>query len=253
MTPLINCEDSIAASEVARAIFKAEMVVHQRNVCEVHVCLKENMGTNRYSQLFLGYLRVKKHQIEVTKIQWLQKLYDRLKILFASPTMKFIITSLVQIIIYSWDLVKDLYFLAFYIYFGQISILNLDSFDSQVLVVLIMSLVLPNLLNVVVLLTGNLASVPSRVRRLLVPIVFLSVSVTSYALNKIQYIKRKQQRQSLELSSSGKRDYVQSQSTLEQHECLLMSLHAKLKINEGIFESSIQAIILMVTVAVSCR
>ena len=42
MTPLINCEDSIAASEVARAIFKAEMVAHQRNVCEVHVCLKKN-------------------------------------------------------------------------------------------------------------------------------------------------------------------------------------------------------------------
>ena len=250
-------------SEAAKCIFNLELDFHGRNVGEAHACLKKQFGTNSSSQLFYQSLWVRK-PIQFSKLIFLKKMLNHYKQMAAFQIAKFIFTSILHIIAYSWDLVKDLYFLAYYSHFGQISITNFGSFDSQVLIVLIISVTLPNVLNVLVLLRENLSAVPSKVRRFLMLVVFVSVSVTSYALNKIQYLNGRKQKLSEEqypsaasrrdlLNSQSKRLTSKCQSRLQQKECQLRSLHAKLKINEGIFESSIQAIVLMITVAVSLR
>ena len=263
MISLIHCEDVVQASGAAKTILNAELNFHGRNIGEVHSCLKKHLGTNSAYWLFNKCLRDRKPILEFAKLRFLHELMDNFKLTTTFSFGKFIFNSLIQIIVYSWDLVKDLYFLAYYSHFGQISISNFGSFDSQVLIVLIISITLPNLLNVVVLLKENLSTVPCKVRRLLVLIVFLSVSVTNYALNKIQYIKGRNQKSLEKLTSSAKGRHsgdsqresvpLTLESKFQNQECQLTSLLAKLKINEGIFESSIQAIVLMITVAVSLR
>ena len=216
---------------------------------EVHTCLKIHLGTNSTTRLFYECLRSRPTKTYFPKFVFVREVINNCKQTVAFATTKFIITSIIQIIVYCWDLVKDLYFLAYFYHFGQVS--DFGSFDSQVLVVLILSIVLPNMLNVAVLLTDDLALVPRKVKILLAFIVYLSVSVTSFVLNKIQYMRGKPQKPNVKQAASNGRVSIESKSILE--ECQLRSLHAKLKLTEGIFESSIQSIVLMITVAMSLR
>ena len=158
---------------------------------------------------------------------------------------------MLQNVVYSWDLVKDIYLLSVYFLFVDLS--NFYYFDSQVVVILLMSICIPNLLNIILLLTEKIDSVPPIVRGVLIPIVFLSVAVTNYALNKIQFVKESRQWLWKEPQSTNEREKFESYSMLKNQESQLTVLNAKLKITEGIFESSIQALVLMVTVATSLR
>jgi len=245
------------ASEAAEAILRAELVFHCSNISEVHLCLKKHLGTNDNSKLFYDSLKIRKKLSLILFVTVLkERMNHKIKSSTAFPVVQFVLSSIFQMVVFSWDLVKDLYFLAYYIHFGQISATNLTSFDSQVLFILILSIVLPNILNMIVLLTVHLASVPSKARKLLICTVYFSVSLTSYALNRINYIKARKERseeeRKLTTSKDGKAQ-LEFLSKLEEQERELTSLQAKLKINEGIFESSLQTIILLVTVAVSLR
>ena len=244
---LINWCDSSNKLEMSKTIFVTEAYIHRGNISEVYVCLKKKLGTNSDTQFFFQCL--------INRRFIYQDQLEQLKSTTLFAIAKFIFISVIQIIIYSWDVVKDLYFLAFYCSFGQISEKQFSSFDSQVFLVLIVSILLPNLLNIVVLLLDNQGIVLVRVRKCLVLMVFLSVSVTSYVLNKTRYMMERLKGITVEsLASSVERKQTSdSQLRLAQHEYLLMSLNAKLKTNEGVYESTIQAVILMVTVAVRLR
>ena len=243
---LINCYDSSNKLEMSKTIFVTEAYIHRGNISEIYACLKK-LGTNSNTQFFFQCL--------INRRFIYQDQLEQLKSTTLFAIAKFIFISVIQIIIYSWDVVKDLYFLAFYCSFGQISEKQFSSFDSQVFLVLIVSILLPNLLNIVVLLLDNQGIVLVRVRKCLVLMVFLSVSVTSYVLNKTRYMMERLKGITVEsLASSVERKQTSdSQLRLAQHEYLLMSLNAKLKTNEGVYESTIQAVILMVTVAVRLR
>ena len=187
---LIHSDNTIRSVDTASAIFRAEVDLHQCNNGEAHVCLKKHLGTNSDSRLFYQYLKARKPSWRNFRgINKLQEVISIVQQTAVYSIAKFFVSSMLQNFVFSWDLVKDIYFLTFLI--PKLS--NFYSFDSQVVVILILSICIPNILNILLLLTEKMDSIPSIVRGILVPIVFLSVAVTNYALNKIQFIKERRQ------------------------------------------------------------
>ena len=249
---LIDSDNSIGPVDAASAIFRAEVNLHEGNHGEAHVCLKKHLGTNSDSQLFCQNLKAKKSSMQKFHgIDKLQEVIGSVQQTAAFSIAKFIVSSMLQNVVFCWDLVKDISLLYYYFLFIDLS--KFYSFDSQVVVILLLSICIPNILNIILLLTENMDSVPPILIGVLVPLVFLSVSVTNYVLNKIQFIKEWRQRYQIEPHSRNERAKLESLSILKKQESQLTILNSKLKITEGIFESSIQALVLMITVAIILR
>ena len=81
--------------------------------------------------------------------------------------------------------------------------------------------------------------------------VYVSQSSISYVINKIQFVRGKLEQK---LSSSITLEMqTETITRLEEQEIYLRKLHAMLKTTEGVFESSIQVIVLVLTVALHFR
>ena len=81
--------------------------------------------------------------------------------------------------------------------------------------------------------------------------VYVSHSSISYVINNIQFVRGKLEQK---LSSSITLEMqTETITRLEEQEIYLRKLHAMLKNTEGVFESSIQAVILVLTLALHFR
>ena len=110
---LIDSDNSIGPVDAASAIFRAEVNLHEGNHGEAHVCLKKHLGTNSDSQLFCQYLKARKPSSrKFHGIDKLQEVIGSVQQTAAFSIAKFIVSSMLQSVVYSWDLVKDIYLLS---------------------------------------------------------------------------------------------------------------------------------------------
>ncbi len=109
--------------------------------------------------------------------------------------------------------------------------------------ILLMSICIPVLLNLIVILIESPKKVKTKGKIILASISFLSQSVVGYVKTRLQIVNEKKNSNFKELG----------EGTLEEEIRDLEKLQAKLKINEGIFESSVQAAVLLIAITFHFR
>ncbi len=144
--------------------------------------------------------------------------------------------------VYSWDLIKDVYFLVAYTKFFPISMNPFNSFSFQIFLILLLSILVPVLLNIVVILTEKTAKLTQKGKLILGTFSLVSQPVISYAKGRLQMQKEKK---------TG--DWTKPISKLDENLHYLDKLLARLRTNEGIFESSIQSLVLLIAIALTLR
>jgi hypothetical protein len=148
----------------------------------------------------------------------------------------------IQLVFYSWDLIKDIYFLVAYTKFFPISRNPFNSFSFQIFLILLLSILVPVLLNIMVILTEKTAKLTHKGKIILGTFSMLSQPIIAYAKGRLQMLKEKRPGY-----------WTKPISSLDENLHYLDKLLARLRTNEGIFESSIQAVVLLIAIAFTLR
>jgi hypothetical protein len=227
-------DNTLAASETAKLLFQLELNYHKGDARQTHECIKNQLGTNENSEKFYGLLEPS------TLIELLQDYINR-KWSFANKTVfslfKNILKIVIHLILYSWDFIKDVYFLIAYTKFFPVSRNPFNSFGFQIFLVLLMSILIPNALNLIVILSTKLTL---RGKVILGSLSMLSQPIIAYTQNRLQIkMESKTNKNTLE-------EMAESISKLDK-------LQSQLRTNESIFESSIQALVLLIAIALNFR
>ncbi len=226
--------NTLAASETAKLLFQLELNYHKGDAKQTHECIKNQLGTNEKSEEFYAALKAN---------AFLEMLKDKInrKWSFANRTylslFKNILKVIIHLCVYSWDFIKDVYFLMAYTKFFPVSRNPFSSFGFQIFLVLLMSIIIPNVLNLIVILTAKL-SLKGKV--ILGSFSMLSQPIIAYSQNRLQ-IQRERETNKTTLEEMAERI-----SKLDK-------LQSRLRTHESIFESSIQAIVLLIAIALNFR
>ncbi len=243
---------------MAKVLFKLELNFHKGKKEEIHRCLKQQLGTNENTQAFysllssktiFGWLKKKIMQIKIFRriyLWWKRSLF----VLQCHSLVKIII----HLLVYSWDLIKDVYFLIFYTNFFPISRNDFHSFGFQVFFILMLSILIPNVLNVFVLLAESPRHLTMKGKIILLCFSMVSQSTIGYAISRLHLTKEKLRKiyGKLPLHQHSE-NLIQNILKLEEQSQRLVKLQSKLRTNEGIYESSVQAIILLIVLAIHYR
>ena len=251
----LRAEEVLQASEAAKVLSNYELYFHKGSVVNTHLCLKKQLGTGKNASTFYKLLSARKSKGLLLKFVLKLKLVRRLHEAGVFLFVKFCFSVLVHLILYTWDLVKDIYFLVVYSQFFPVERNDFDSFGFQMFFILLLSILVPNLLNGIVLLADNQTGLSGKERSLLLAFVFVSQSVISYSTTKIGYLKDKLAKgwQSSSPAVDGSTRLCQPLTQLEQRANRLARLQAKLRTIEAVFESSVQALVLLITIAIHFR
>ena len=248
--------DSIASVKIADAFFELELNFHRGNHLETHQCLKQHLGTNESTGMFYQLLSDNGNGSlqKIFKFTPLSYIRDWVK---TSNHALHLITGVkitAQLIAFSWDLLKDVYFLIIYNQFFPISRSPFESFGFQTFFILLLSIIIPNVLNIFTLIVESSHTLPVKGKLLLVLLVFVSPSVIGYAIIKIQMAKEKLTRTISNFKIDENSEILTERlSRLQQKINQLGSLVIRLRTSEAIFESSIQAIILLIAISINFR
>jgi hypothetical protein len=227
-------DNTLAASETAKLLFQLELSYHKGDARLTHECIKNQLGTNEKSAEFYAALQANA-VLEMLKDKTNRKYILGHKKIFS--LFKNILKIVIHLILYSWDFIKDVYFLITYTKFFPVSRNPFSSFGFQIFLVLLMSLIIPNALNLIVILTAKL-SLKGKV--ILGSFSMLSQPIIAYSQNRLQ-IQRER-----ETNKNTLEEMAESISKLDK-------LQSRLRTNESIFESSIQAIVLLIAIALNFR
>jgi hypothetical protein len=227
-------DNTLTVSETAKLLFQLELNYHKGDAKLTHECIKNQLGTNEKAAEFYAALQAN---------AFLEMLKDKIngKFILGHKTIfslfKNILKIATHLILYSWDFIKDVYFLIAYTQFFPVSRNPFSSFGFQIFLVLIMSIVVPYFLNLIVILTAKL-SLKGKV--ILGSLSMLSQPIIAYSQNRLQ-IQRERETNKTTLEEMAERI-----SILDQ-------LQSRLRTNESIFESSIQALVLLIAIALNFR
>jgi hypothetical protein len=224
----------MTATETAKLLFQLELSYHKGVAKQTHECIKNQLGTNENSEEFYAALQAN---------EFLEMLKDKInrKWSFANRTyvslFKNILKIVAHLILYSWDFIKDVYFIIAYTKFFPVSRNPFISFGFQIFLVLLMSILIPYALNLIVILTAKLSR---KGKLILGSFSMLSQPIIAYSHNRLQ-IQRER-----EANKNISEEMAKSISKLDK-------LQSRLRTNENIFESSIQAIVLLIAIALNFR
>jgi hypothetical protein len=227
-----STDNTLAASETAKLLFQIELNYHKGDAKLTHECIKNQLGTNEKSAEFYAALKA---NVFTLKDKINRKYIWGHKTIFS--LLKNILKIVIHLCAYSWDFVKDVYFLIAYTKFFPVSRNPFNSFGFQIFLVLIMSIVVPYFLNLIVILSAKL-SLKGKV--ILGSFSMLSQPIIAYCQNRLQ-IQRER-----ETNKNTLEEMTESISKLDK-------LQSQLRTNESIFESSIQAIVLLIAIALNFR
>jgi hypothetical protein len=227
-------DNILPATETAKLLFQLELNYHKGDSRQTHECIKNQLGTNEKSEEFYASLKAN---------AFLEMLKDKInrKYILGNKTFftlfKHILKIVVHLCVYSWDFIKDVYFLIAYTKFFPVSRNPFNSFGFQIFLVLLMSILTPNALNLIVILTAKLSW---KGKVILGSCSMLSQPIIAYTHNRLQ-IQRER-----ETNKNTVEEMAERISKLAQ-------LQSRLRTNESIFESSIQAIVLLIAIALNFR
>ena len=242
MNHLKNCvlsfhgiDNTLAASETAKLLFQLELNYHKGDARQTHECIKNQLGTNEKAAEFYAALKTKKSFLKLLKDKINRKLS------FANRAyvslFKNILKIVIHLFVYSWDFIKDVYFLIAYTKFFPVSRNPFSTFGFQIFLVLLMSIIIPYALNLIVILTAKLSL---KGKLILGSFSMLSQPIIAYTNNRLQIQREK------ETNKHTLEGMAESISKLDK-------LQSGLRTNESIFESSIQAIVLLIAIALNFR
>jgi hypothetical protein len=227
-------DNTLTPSETAKLLFELELNYHKGDAKQTHECIKNQLGTNEKSAEFYAALEPS------TLIELLQDYINR-KGSFANKAVfslfKNILKIVVHLILYSWDFIKDVYFLITYTKFFPVSRNPFSSFGFQIFLVLLMSILIPYALNLIVILTAKL-SLKGKV--ILGSFSMLSQPIIAYSQNRLQIERERETNKNIT-------------EEMTESICKLDKLQSRLRTNESIFESSIQAVVLLIAIALNFR
>ena len=242
---------------VAKCLFRLELEFHGGNIQETHACLKKHVGTNEISQTFYQLLASPDEPKGLISRLWNQSaakvLLNKLAQSKVGLYLKHGLKLLAQIFYHSSDLIKDIFFLIIYSQFFPVSRNDFDTFQFQLFFILLLTIVLPNLLNIVVLLLESPSHLTVRGRVVLVMFCSVSQTVLGYATSKMRFAQEKLLMSYSELTSQQSMNLTEKLKRLEIKICSLARLQSKLWLNEGVFESTVQALILLIAIAMRFR
>ena len=196
-TNMLQSIDVMKSIDIAETFYHHELNFHRGNHLETHKCLKQNLGTNENTNSFYQLLSKSQSRhwtirktLKNSKFNYIFEFWENsILVLFLQTAFK--IT--VQLIVYSWDLMKDIYFLILYNQFFPISRNAFDSFGFQTFFILLLSILIPNVLNFLIILSENSLTLSGKEKLVLILSVFVSQSVIGFAINKIHMLKEKLQ------------------------------------------------------------
>ena len=252
----IQGSNSACCDGFAECLFKLELKIHEWNVGEVHSCLKNHLGMTESTQKFYQLLGDSGEAKGLTVIySAARRLVNAINQSSIGITTKHAVKLWTHLVAYSWDLIKDIYFLVIYSQFFPISRNNFDTFQFQLLFLLMLSILLPNVLNIIVVLCESPNHLSRRGKILLITFASVSPSVLGYAISKVQMTKEKMQLHysKLELGAAQTKTWMMKFKSIEHQGCSLARLQSKLWLNEGMFESTIQAMLLLIAIAMRFR
>jgi len=254
----LQCTTAAQSSRIAANLFHLELAFHKRNATEAHLCLKSNLGTDESSKLFYHLLSLRSFKFGAfgafLRIRVVEIVQDFLR---TSSTISFVNMCLkiaFQLFVHSWDLIKDIYLLFVYSEFVRLSIDAFASFGFQTFIILSTSIVIPNILNIVYLVSEKSGFLQTRARLLLIIFAPVSQSVIGYTINRIQFAKKNLQIEYSKFAPEHRHQMLaESIRTFEKTVYNLSHLQAKLRTNEGTFECSVQALVLIIAIAIILR
>jgi hypothetical protein len=236
-----NTDDIVEAIKFATSIFHLELKCHKGDLSQTHQCIKNKLGTNEKSKKFYSLLEASVH-FELTKKNILKKYFHGFDTIGLMVKNK--LRLALHLALYSWDLIKDVYFLIAYAKFFPISRNPFASFSFQIFFILLLSILIPVLLHTIIILTEKTAKLSYRGKIILGSFPMLSQPVIAYAKDRLLMLKEKK---------SGDWSWTKPVSRLDENLHYLDKLLARLRNNEGIFESSIQAVVLLIAIAFTLR
>ena len=248
----IQSSDSATFGAEAKYLFKLELEYHNWHTRDAHSCLKRHLGTNENTQKFYAHLGCSRevHGL-VNSSLWknIVQIYHLINKSSFGVTMMHAIKLLAQLIAHSWDMIKDVYFLIIYSQFFPISRNSFSTFPFQLFFLLLLSVLLPHLLNIVVLIFESPTYLSRKGKMILIIFASVSHTVLGYAINKIRMTKAK-----LKMASEYQnKKLMKTLKAMDQQSYSLARLQSKLWLNEGVFESTIQALLLLIAIAMRFR
>ena len=255
---MLNQAHSFNSANIAMILFELELNFHKRNPIKVHECLKRHIETNHFVQKFYSILTLQRHHgllhgkfSNFDRVHFIQNICRRSLII---STVKMCFKIIAHLILYSWDLIKDVYLLFVYSEFFPLSINSFASFGNQTFLFLLLSILVPNIFNILVLITESSVDLPINGKLLLICFVFVSQSIVGYSINRIQFRKERLQRYCSKSSFEHQQQKMTEGIKVLEQDCFKLNrLQAKLKENENTFESSVQALILLMAIGTILR
>jgi len=247
--------------EFVKVYYKFEMKYHDENELNLYKCVKFHLGTSKKTFWFLKLgkmLQSEKTKIHNVKSQLLRfgpikKLLKVKNIKSVSVTTQNYLLTGIQIVFYFTDLIKDLFLIITIARFVPFSLSSLDSFGFQIFFLLLLSIILPECINAVTMLTSNDLSVCKNSAKIylacLPPILSaLSLYISSRYKSKKDLMYQKKDK-NLDDFLSNFQTLRKRLMYLEEKENYWHDISVRMRRNENVFEHTLQVIVLIIFTA----
>ncbi len=249
--------EKTVVKELALQFLNFEKKYHKGNLQALHLCLKENLGSNQNAKLFYNLAKPVSsmnsfHQrIKRFKITTLQVTNSTRKMFI---TIRDTVFALIRIFFYYLDLIKDMVIIFLYIQYFPVSQTDFSSFAIQVLILLCVSITLPPFVNQIVILfdTPVQKNTSKKIRILFHLLAPLAPAISVYVVARLSNRKsmllsvKSKHGQITDIISFSKLHNQCYELEYESHKWIKFLL--KLRLNENVTEHLIQTIFLSIVI-----
>jgi hypothetical protein len=252
--------------EIAKAYYQLEMKYHEENELDFYKCVKLHLGTNKKAFWFLNQKKSQSEERNAQNIKSKLQHFGPVKKILKLKNMNFVSVTIhnflltgAKIVLYFTDLFKDLFLIITIARFVPLTLTSLDSFAFQVFLLLLLSMIVPECINVVTVLSTNdrpmcNTCLSSKIFLSCMPPILpaLSLYICSRYKSKMEFLC---QREELKVKNVDDDFFVDYQtlrkklSNLEEKETYWCDISVRMRRNENVFEHTLQAIVLVIFTA----
>jgi hypothetical protein len=248
-------------SHIAKAYFDLESQYHLENKLNLYKCVKYHLGTNHKSLNFFSLAKipescVDKFKSKIFSYELVKMLLKFLKNPCVMTTINYLMT-VKQITWYFIDFIKDIFLIITITRFVPLSASSWDSFGCQIFIVLLFSIILPELANFFTFWKNSyssLCNIWTSVKVFLLAFTPILSSVALYVSSiyktrrNLIYLKENigLQKGNLDIFHRNFLTVRERVKRLHENENRWHEISARMRRNENIFEHTLQAIILVI-------
>jgi len=198
----------------ANTIYKLEQEFHKGNIIEMHICIKNHLGSDEASHKLYDLIKAPGFLSRIIPKQLaclIQKVND---LNTRKPVLRlgFLLNVMLKTIVYYLDLMKDVFLIVSISSFIPFSTTEFESFEIQVVFILCLSIVLAIFSNTLLILFNNSILILQNCKMSLAFAMMsvLSPSVAQYIIHRLEFQQKLFNNNFIENPSSNTRQIIQN-------------------------------------------